>query len=224
MGKVPRVDVADLIYHVWNRGNAGGKIFLKETDFIAFENIITQAVEKTEMRILAYCIMPNHWHFVLQPRKDGDLSLFLHWLTLTHTARWQVSKGVEGSGHLYQGTYKSNICESDEHFLQLVRYVERNALRAKLVKRAEDWRWSSGWIRVNGDEEKKKILCEWPFVIPKNYSEIINKHQDNEEIETIRSSIKRGSPYGGEMWKDEMVTKYSLQASIKPRGRPKKGT
>jgi|SRR3989339_772596 len=223
MGKVPRTDVAGLIYHVWNRGNAGGQIFLSEGDYGAFEKILAQAVEKTGMQVLAFCVMPNHWHFVLCPKEDGDLSIFLHWLTITHTNRWQASKGVEGSGHLYQGTYKSNICKDDKHFLQLVRYVERNALRAKLVDRAEDWRWSSGWLRHNGTDEQKKILSEWPIVVP-NYADILNDPQDKEEIEEIRNSIRRGSPYGEGGWREKMITKYSLESTIKSRGRPRKGT
>src|SRR5258707_5271366 len=87
--------------------------------------------------------MPNHWHLVVRPQHDGDLSRFVGWVTLTHTQRWHARQHTVGSGHAYQGRFKSFPVEADDHFLTLCRYVERNALRAALVVRAEEWRWSS---------------------------------------------------------------------------------
>jgi hypothetical protein len=88
------------------------------------------------MRLLAYCLMPNHFHLLVWPRADGDLSQFLRWLTVTHTQRWHAHHRTAGTGHLYQGRFKSFPVQSDEHFLTVCRYVERNALRANLVGRA----------------------------------------------------------------------------------------
>jgi len=224
MGKVPRVDVKDLVYHAWNRGNASGKIFLTNKDYLAFENIIRFASIHIGMRILAYCIMPNHWHFVLQPREDGDLARFFQWLTLTHTQRWHAVRGSAGQGHIYQGRYKSNICESNEHFLRLVRYVERNALRAGLAKRAEDWRWSSAWLRKNGTQHQKKLLHDWPVTRPANYADIVNEPESDEELLALRTALQRGRPYGADEWTGKMVEKYKLEASFRPRGRPWKQT
>ena len=101
--------------------------------------------------------MPNHWHLVLWPRQDRDLSRFMGWLTLTHTQRWHAHRGTGGTGHVYQARFKSFPVQADEHFLTVCRYVERNALRAKLVKRAADWRWCSLWRRAHGDEEAKGL-------------------------------------------------------------------
>jgi len=88
------------------------------------------------MRILAYCLMPNHWHRVLYPRADGDLAKFMQRITLTHTQRYHSKSRTVGYGHIYQDRYKSLPVESGRDFLALVRYVERNANRAALVKRA----------------------------------------------------------------------------------------
>src|SRR3989344_9619062 len=123
MPRVERVDVGDQIYHVINRANARVKIFDNNQDYKDFENILEEAVKKFNMRLLAYCIMPNHWHLVIYPISDGDLSRFMGWLTNTHTRRWHTKKGTIGQGHLYQGRYKSFICQNDFHFLALVRYV-----------------------------------------------------------------------------------------------------
>ena len=91
--------------------------------------------------------MPDHWHFVLWPERDGDLGRFMHHLTVTHTARWKQHKKQVGFGHLYQDRYKSFPIESDDHFYQVVRYVERNPLRATMVRRAEHWQYSSRGFR-----------------------------------------------------------------------------
>jgi putative transposase len=222
MSSVPRVDVADYVYHAWNRANAGGQLFVTNADYQAFEHIIAEAKILTKMRILAYCIMPNHWHFVLQPVCDGDLATFFHWLTVTHAKRWHAVRESIGQGHLYQGTYKSNICQSDRHFLQLVRYVERNALRANLTQRAESWRWSSGWRRMCGNEQQRALLTDWPVPAPENYPEYLNAPQSMEELASIRTALKRGSPYGAGAWFDEMLTQHRLEGTLRTPGRPKK--
>lgn len=126
-----------LVYHVLNRANGRLPIFEKNEDYEAFERVLAQAVQRVDIRLLAYCVMPNHWHLVLWPRVDGDLSRFVGWLTLTHTQRWHAHRHTTGSGHLYQGRFKSFPVQTDEHFLAVCRYVERNPLRAGLVSRAE---------------------------------------------------------------------------------------
>lgn len=223
MPRVERVDVANQIYHVLNRANARVQIFDKDKDYKQFEDILDKAVEKYDMRLLAYCIMPNHWHLVLYPRKDGDLSLFMGWLTNTHTRRWHTEKGTVGQGHLYQGRYKSFLCQDDNHFLTLVRYVERNPKKAHLVKKAENWKWGSVWKRENGTEKEKKLLSEWPVSKPMDYLLYLNEPQTKEEEKVIQNSILRDCPYGGDNWKNNIIRKFKLESTINPRGRPKKG-
>lgn len=225
MGKVPRVDVGGLIYHAYNRANVGSQIFENPKDYQAFENVMIEAKILFNMGILGYCIMPNHWHFVLRPTEDGDMAKFMHWLTVTHARRWHAFRETDGQGHVYQGTYKSNICATDEHFLRLIRYVERNALRAGLADRAEEWRWSSAWRRVHGTKQQQALLAEWPIDVPAEYLTILNEEEhDKDELKELRRSLNRGAPFGGGIWVDEMVREHGLESTIRPRGRPKKGT
>ena len=133
-----------------NRGNARAEIFSKRGDYEAFEKVLVEAVGRSSVRLLAYCVMPNHWHLVLWPRMDGHLSAFMQWLTGTHVRRWHAHRQSFGTDHLYQGRFKSFPVETDEYFLAVCRYVERNALRAGLTRRAEDWRWGSLWRRERG--------------------------------------------------------------------------
>ena len=222
MGRAPRVNSADIVYHVINRANARAQIFNTSNDYLLFEEILTQAREKIDMRLFAYCIMPNHWHLILQPRNDGDLSRFMQWLTLTHTQRWHSGRESIGTGHLYQGRYKAFPIQTDEYFLWVCRYVERNPLRARLVKRAESWQWSSAWRReVHRDKE---LLDVWPTNPPKDYSDWLNEIEDDELLEKLRLSVNRGQPFGSQQWSDKMIQEFALQSTVQSRGRPKKGT
>src|SRR5580700_182214 len=151
MGRPLRAVQGGLVDHTLNRANARLAIFADEGDFAAFERALAEAVTRYDMRLLAYCVMPNHFHLVVWPRGDGDLSHFMQWLTLTHTQRWHAHHHTAGCGHLYQGRFKSFPVQSDEHFLTVCRYVERNALRAGLAAPAESWRWGSLWRHQASD-------------------------------------------------------------------------
>ncbi|MCK9351294.1 MAG: transposase [Candidatus Paceibacterota bacterium] len=223
MPRNERVDVADEIYHVINRGNGRQTIFKQEEDFLLFESLLEHAKEFiVDMRIIAYTIMPNHWHLVLQPRKDGDLALFMHWLTTTHTRRHYALNEVIGGGHLYQGRYKSFLIDTDSYFLSVIKYVERNPVRAKLTERCEDWQWGSACRRMTGTEKQKKLLSSPIISFPEKYSDWINASEKEEDIDKIRNSVNRGVPYGREDWIDAMVEKYELDSTRKRSGRQKK--
>lgn len=224
MPRINRVDVADIVYHAINRANARMQIFNNDEDYRLFEDVLKDAKEKFEMRILSYCIMPNHWHLVLNPQKDGDLQKFMGWLSMTHTQRWHSQHKTIGSGHLYQGRYKSFPVETNEYLLQLLKYAERNPLRAKLVKRAENWKWSSLYRREKGSDEQKKLLSLWPIDMPKNYLDLVNAPQGEEELDALRQCLKKSKPFGREKWTDKMIDKFNLKSTQKNPGRPRKGS
>lgn len=220
MGRTRRVNAGGYIYHVLNRATARSLLFHTPSDYLAFERILIDARSRFDMRILAFCIMPNHWHLALWPRKDNDLSRFTGWLTLTHTQRWHAYHRTTGEGHLYQGRFKSFIIESDDHLLTACRYVERNALRANLVERAENWRWGSLWHRDNQSGTPALLLDHWPFEIPGNWTDDVNRTQTTEELKALRTCVKRGQPYGGATWSSTIVERYGLQSTMRTRGRP----
>ena len=166
--------------------------------------------------------MHNHWHLVLRPEVEGELGRFMQWVTVTHVRRWHEHRGTGGSGHLYQGTYRSFPVQADEHFLIVMRYVERNALRAGLVKRAEDWRWCSLWVRERGDEAMKGMLAEWPVDAGRDWVARVNRAQTAQEEEAVKISIKRGRPLGDERWQKRMAKKLDLESTFRKRGRPRK--
>lgn len=220
MGRPLRTAVGNIVYHVLNRANGRFKIFHKPKDYEAFEKILTEAKKKQPMRVLAYCLMPNHWHLVLYPYSDDELPHFMRWVTLTHAQRWYAHYQSIGQGHLYQGRYKSFPVQKDEHFLQLVRYVERNAKRAGLVQRAEDWRWSSLYKRMPGIPDEGQLQSTWPVAAATNYLTWVNEPQPKEEIERIRFHVQRGRPLGKETWMHSVAEKLGLQSTFRNRGRP----
>jgi putative transposase len=197
-------------------------IFKNDDDYEAFERILTEAVERTQTRLLAYCLMPNHWHLVVWPRQDGELSQFVGWLTLTHTQRWHAYRQSAGSGHLYQGRFKSFLIEEDEHLLTVARYVERNALRANLVRRGEDWRWSSLYRWLRGSAEDRRLLSAWPLPRVASWLDHVNSPQTEAELAALRRCVNRGSPFGSDTWTERTIRSLALESTIRPRGRPRK--
>ncbi len=133
----------DLIYHVLNRGAGGMKLFRGNEEYAAFLRVLSETMEQIPMRVCGYCLMGTHWHLILWPRKEGELARFMQRLTITHVRRWVEHRHRVGMGSVYQGRYKSFVVQDDPHLSTLARYVDRNPLRANLVERAEQWRWSS---------------------------------------------------------------------------------
>ncbi|MGQ0635060.1 MAG: transposase [Planctomycetaceae bacterium] len=221
MGRPKRAATGGMVYHVLNRANARMTIFSKDADYDAFEAILEEACEREKMRLLAWCLMPNHWHLVLWPHEDGDLSRFTGWLTLTHTQRWHAHRNSAGTGHLYQGRFKSFPVQEDGHFLSLCRYVERNALRARLCDRAEEWRWGSLSRFVKGGP-LAGLLHPWPIRRSANWVDFVNAPQTEAEVATIRRSIQRGAPYGDDRWTERSAARLGLESTLKPIGRPRK--
>jgi putative transposase len=140
------------------------------------------------------------------------------WLTLTHTQRWHARRGSAGAGHLYQGRYKAFLVQDDGHLLAVCRYVERNPLRARLVRRAEAWRWGSLWRRERG--EGLALLADWPLPRPDDWRARVNRAEGAAELEALRAAARRGRPYGDAAWLEDAVRRFNLASTLRPRGRP----
>lgn len=212
------------IYHVLNRANARIAIFNTNKDYQDFEKILFEAIEKFEMRLIAYILMPNHFHLVLYPKHDGDIAKFMHWITLTHTQRWHAYTNTVGYGHLYQGRYKSFLVEKSTYLWTLLAYVERNALRAKLASSLKDWKWSSYYKRLYGTPTQKKLLATNSITWPHDYEKSLILPETKEKLEIIRNSVNRGKPYGSDVWTGKVLKFFSLEVTDRKRGRPKKGS
>jgi len=144
---------------VLNRGNNRARVFHKDGDFEAFVDLLAEAKLRIPMRILGYCVLPNHFHLALWPLGDGDLGRWMHWLLTAHVRRYQ--RHYHSTGHAWQGRFKAFPIQEDEHLLVVLRYIERNPLRAGLVERAEEWSWSSLGAVASGRAELCSIRVRY---------------------------------------------------------------
>jgi len=221
MPRAPRTSPDGAIHHVLNRGNRRAAIFHKAADYAAFLNLLCDTIVHVPMRILAVCLMPNHFHLVLWPVKGSDLSAYMQRLMSTHVRRYHRHHNTTGLGHIYQDRYKNFIVQSDGHLYNVLRYVEGNALRARLVPQAELWRWSS---LHQFTPDGRHYLTDWPVPRPTDWTDLVNRGISAQELDALRHAALRGRPYGDESWVESTVKLYGLESTIRPRGRQPKGS
>ena len=187
---------ANHVYHVLNRAAKGLILFESPDDYLAFEEVFAESRARFNMRVLPYCLMPNHWHLLLWPLHGRDLSKFAQWMTSTHAIRWNCAHGTVGRGAVYQSRFKSIPIQRDFHLLWVWRYIERNALRAQLVDAAEDWPWGSLSLRPRAHLR----LDTSPVDLPANWVNWVNSPQSTEELRQFRMCVSLNKPYGTEGW------------------------
>jgi len=205
---------------VLNRANGRETLFRKQDDYLAFYRCLVLAHQRHPVRLLDWCVMPNHWHFVAWPKADDELSRFFGFLSLLHATRWQVAHRVVGTGHVYQSRFKNFLVQRDEHLEWLLRYVVRNPLRAGLVKRAQEWQWTGWRARMHGPSEIRALLSDWPIDVPRDWPSRVDRPQTAAEERAIRRSMSRSSPLGDDGWVKRMSARYDLSTTLRPRGRP----
>lgn len=221
MPRAPRRVPGGLIYHVLNRSVGRKPIFDDGGDFAAFVRVLEQGVKDQAIRLLGWCVMSNHWHLVLWPDADGQLSQFMRWLTTTHARRWHEHRHSTGQGHLYQGRFKSFPVEHDAHLLTVLRYVERNPLRAAMVQRAEYWPYSS-LRRRQGICDDGPLLTASPVPCREDWLAWVNEPQTDKEMEGLRASVIRSRPFGSPAWQARYATMLGLESTLRRRGRQRK--
>jgi putative transposase len=216
------------VYHVWNRAAGRLRLFKKAQDYLAFERILVEAHQRHPIPLLDWCLMPNHWHFVVYPREDGQVSDFFRWLTHTHAMRAIAHRRVMGMGPLYQGRFKSLPVQQDEHLLTLLAYVQRNPVRAKLVKTAADWRWSAEAVRRGAHgvgrssaQELQSLLTDWPVDRPRNWPAWVDRQPNVQQTDAIQECIARSRPFGEEKWTKKTAQRLDMMWTLHSRGRPR---
>ncbi len=218
MPRTARASVGGVCYHVINRGNAKNEIFHKPADYQAFVGLLGEACRRLPMRVLAYCLMPNHIHLALWPHADEDLSRWMQWLLTAHVRRYHTH--YQSSGHVWQGRFKAFPIQQDDHLLTVLRYIERNPVRAGLVVRAEHWQWSS--LRSWDQPRHRAWLNPGPVRRGEEWVKRVNAPATDSEIDRLRSSVNRGTPFGSEEWVSQTARRLGLEGSLRPRGRPRR--
>lgn len=223
MARPRRIALGGYCYHVLNRGNGRQTVFHKEADYEAFLALFDAAQKRCPMRVLSYCLMPNHFHLVLWPRGDGDLGRWMQWLLTTHVRRYHQHYNT--SGHIWQGRFKAFPIAQDEHLLTVMRYVERNPFRAGLCDEVDGWRWSSLSAYGKGGAPAPGSPA-WLDIGPaprgRQWLRHVAQPQTDVELLALRHCIERGRPFGDPTWSGQAVAAMNLQSSLRPRGRPRK--
>jgi putative transposase len=162
MPRRPRSAAPETFFHVLNRSARRTALFSRPLEYRDFLGLLHDGLERHPVRLLAYCIMPNHWHLIVGPVNPLHLSKLLHWVTATHARRLHLRRKTVGLGPIYQGRFKSQVIQAADELVRACRYVERNALRARLVRRAQDWPWCSLSARLAAEE--RLPLVRTPFL------------------------------------------------------------
>ncbi len=177
--------------HIVNRGVDRRQIFFEPFDYQYFLTLLAKAKTRSPVRVFGYALMPNHFHLVAQAAEDKAISAYMKWVSGCYACELRALTRTRGNGHVFQQRYWSDVVDSDLDFLRLMRYVEANPMRAKLVARAESWPWSSLYARHEGGSG---ILDDWPVSLPDNWTDIVNASQPAEELAKIRAVQQRGRP------------------------------
>jgi putative transposase len=215
MPRTSRACLGGYCYHVLNRGNARAEVFHKPGDYEAFLQAVNEASVRLPMPLFAFCLMPNHFHMVVRPHGDSDLSRWMQWLMTTHVRRYL--KHYAHSGHVWQGRFKAFPIQDDNHLITVVRYVERNPLRAGLVSCAEDWPWSSiGEFHLPADARPQIATCD--LLRHGEWRDYVNSPMTDAEAEAVRLCIRRNRPYGTDGWTRNTAARLGLESSLRSRG------
>jgi putative transposase len=205
--RIPRGQRGGYAYHIINRGNGRGTVFHKPQDYEAFISLLAEAKKRHRVKLFGFCLMPNHFHLVVEPADQTALSQFMQWLLTSHVRRYHKHYGT--SGHIWQGRFKSLPVQRDEHLMTVLRYVLQNPVRAGLSSTVREWLWSS--VR------RPQLIDLCPVRDDEQLAELIKEDQ----LATIRECLNRQRPFGREDWQAEMARTFGLGSTLRPRGRPR---
>lgn len=227
MPRTARIAPKDFVYHVLTRGNNKQAIFKDEEDFLTFIDILKKYKEKYKFKIYHYVLMTNHVHLVIEPTDDGgELSQIMKGINLSYAQHFKNK--YKHIGHFWQDRFKSIIISKDEYLLACGSYVELNPVRAGMVKDPKEYVWSSYGANAYG---KKDDLVD-EHIIYENLSSDENVRKEYRKFvqqmlqknESMRGEMERRTIYGSGDFIQRVHKKYKIDAVIKKRGRPKKGS
>ncbi len=218
MPRISRGLVDGYWYHVINRGNGRQQVFHKDGDYQAFVDLLSATRDRHGLHIGAWVLMPNHFHLLMRPDHGDDLSRGMQWLMTSHVRRYHGCH--RSSGHVWQGRYKSFVVQEDAHLLTVARYIEGNPVRAGLTGSASNWRWSS-----HGETSgivPRRLTDALPLSLPEGWTEFVDAALTPLEQERLQRSVDRQRPFGERNWQEAVAGRLGLEATLRPRGRPRK--
>jgi putative transposase len=217
-----------LVYHVINRGNNRAPVFFDDEDYAAFLKALGDLKRRRPFELYGYCLMPNHVHLLIRPLAT-PISRIMQSLLVSHTQRYH--RRHRSGGHVWQGRFKSPVIQDDDHLLTVLRYIEANPLRARMVDAAGDHRWSSFPAHGLGRPDPLldpvaayESLAATPATRRRRWSAFVHETPPDEELAFLRRSTQTGLPYGHPAWVEQLGQRLGLDLTVRPRGRPRKTT
>ena len=222
MPRIARVVAPGIPHHITQRGNYRQNIFLDDTDRVRYLTWLREDSEKYGLKIIAYCLMHNHVHYIAIPEREDSLAKTFNAVNMKYSQ--YLNKKMKNTGHLWQGRYYSCILDA-VHLLTAARYVERNPARANIVKKPWHWEWSSA--RANAFREESKFLklsslFDYVNMSPESWREFIDNKEDETEVKSIRKHTRSGRPFAVDAFVGELEGILGRSLRVGPRGRPRK--
>lgn len=230
MARKLRISIPNFTYHILDRGNNRQEIFLEDSDYQYFLKLINRYKKELRFKLYHLCLMPNHIHLMLEPKEENVLQKLMMCLTLAYSVYF--NKKYNAYGHLWQGRYKSCIIEKGEYFVWCGVYIELNPVRAGIVKKPEDYKWSSYSYYSYGKGEPliENVIDLDPYYFSnlgnteeecqKRYKEYIEGVMEEKFLKKFRQNIDIGV-LGSDEFIEKIKDKFNIKLYMK-RGRPKK--
>jgi putative transposase len=220
MPRIARIVGAGYPHHIIERGNNRERVFIDSSDYEKYLFFLSKYSEEKEAPVLAYCLMPNHIHLLVRPSKEEALAKMMQAITLCYSKYFNGENGR--TGRLWECRYYSTVIDGDNYLWTVSKYIENNPLRAGMVKRPEDYPYSSAWAHIVG--RKDPLLGEPLFDKSQldEYRRFIRSDEDKKITEEIRKQTRLGKPLGDTEFIETLSESMGCSLSFKPKGRPRK--
>ena len=214
MARIARIVVPGLPHHVTQRGNRGERIFLEEGDYALYRDLLAGACRKAGVAVWAYCLMPNHVHLILVPSEAAGLARALGETHRRYAG--YVNARARRSGHLFQGRFAS-VAMDEGHVLAAVRYVALNPVRARLVKQARDWEWSSVRAHLRGKDDS--LVTVGPVLERAGrFAALLQQPVAPDEFTALRGAEGIGRPVGAPAFLKRVSRRLGREVEPRKRG------
>lgn len=219
MARLARVVVPGLPHHVTQRGNRREQVFFRDDDYQAYLDLISAAARKSGTQVWAWCLMPNHVHFIMVPAHELGLRQTFAEAHRRYTAR--INARRRQTGHLWQGRFASTVMD-ERHLVAAARYVAMNPVRAHLTRKAADWPWSSVAAHLGGDDDGVTTTAPLLERIG-DFAAFLAGAEDEAAVTALRRSYSTGRPVGAEAWLADLEAKTERTLAARKRGPKARG-
>ena len=221
MPRIARAVAVGFPHHITQRGNYRQAVFETDGDYVRYLELLKHYSEKHSLKIWAYCLMGNHVHFIAVPMGPDSLSKVFKSLHMRYSQYFNMKNKM--TGHLWQGRFYS--CALDEkHLYAAMQYVENNPVRARIVRTAEKYHWSSARFHIMKTADA--IISKDCYLTKeiKDWLSYLKEQEDSALVDELKKSTKTGRPCGDETFIGKLEKSFGRRLGALSWGRPRKGT